>query len=98
MMNNRVPVYSPVMKGEGRWFNWYEGEIFIGVLWTNDDDALGLTCTLKSNQDYALVAQNEFRSAYAKGISASDVFDRIYVAAQPEICGEGRLEDLYNAL
>lgn len=98
VMDNPVPDYSPVMKGEGRWFNFYEGDVFIGVLWTNNEDALGLTCTLKSDQDLALIVRNELRAAYAKGISASDVFDRIYVAAQPEICGEGRLEDLYNAL
>ncbi len=87
--------YSPVMTGPGRWFVMVAGDgALFGVLWTDDRYALGLLGTEGSDPDHQRAGWDELRRAKAAGYTATETFDTLMAAYEPELYGEGELSQL----
>jgi len=96
----QLPDYGSLMAGPGRWFvmvDTTENEL-IGVLWTDDDDGLGLIATAASSPAHVTSAWEEIRKARREGVPARRLFDELLQGYHPDVYGEGELSDLLAAL
>lgn len=94
--------YSPVMTGAGRWCVLVDTDetppALIGVLWTNDTDALGLIETEASSHPHALSVRAAIDEDAAAGRPARAAFDAYVQGYQPDVYGEGDLTVLLDTL
>lgn len=89
--------YSPVMRGQGRWFLMANDQVVFGMLWTDDSDALGLLA-IESSDPAAVAAVNAAMDENAAaGVPTTDLFDEFLSDYPTEEYGTGNLADLLAA-
>jgi len=97
---NQPEEYATTMIGPGRWFVMIEdgSAELVGVLWTDDKDALGLIAVEASDRARVAATRSLLRAARAARRPARDVFDELLQQYRPSTYGEGALQSLLDAL